>query len=448
MHGRFAGAVAAALLTGGIVLRAGPCPGAEPPAEALPRVEVRQTMPEWAAPGEAVPIDVVVRNTGTGPAENVTASSSLPAGLELTEANPPPGRVRESLLWSLGTLEPGGSQALHLRVTPRAGASVSEVRNVIRVTYQGSVSSTCAAVLRRPELALDVTGPEAAVVGEPVTLQVTVRNKGSIPAPGVSLQTLLPAGLSHPGGRDLENDVGTLAAGESRQATLTVTPTQAGDLRARLRACAAGAEPAEREARVRVQEIRLDLAANGPRLLYETWPGTFELTLRNDGAEAVAQVCLAIALPDGIAFVRASDGGVYAAATHSLYWDLGTLRPGEKRTLVWNGVARTAGEQACRIKLAAGLKATRQLTWQTTVARAGPEQPPGAPPPPPAGPPMPTLPLPQGLSGAPATSSRGLGGGVPSLALRQSGNSAPPAPYLWRPNTGAAQRSPAPAASP
>jgi uncharacterized repeat protein (TIGR01451 family) len=453
MHGRYAGVIAAVLLAGGIACPGGRCAAGELPPDALPRIDVQQAMPLWVTPGEAVAVDVVIRNTGTASAENVTASSNLPASLELTEADPPPGRVRESLLWTLGTLPPGGRQVLRLRLTPRAGASLAEVRSSIRVTYQCGVSSSAVAALRRPALALNVTGPGTAVVGEPVTLQITVSNNGTLPAQGVSLQTLLPEGLTHPGGRDLENDLGTLAVGESRQATLAVMPTQAGELRARVRACAGGAEPAEREARLRVREIKLTLAANGPRLLYENWPGTFEVAVQNEGAEPVAQVCLAITLPDGLAFVRASDGGVYAAATHSLYWDLGTLRPGDKRTLAWNGVARTAGEQPCRIKLVAGLKATRQMTWQTTVARAGLQQaaaavtaPAGSAPAPPPAPAAPLLAAPPGVPGPPPQLPPGGGEGSPPGALSQVGGAPDPSP--WRPNTGSSPRPPAPGGSP
>jgi uncharacterized repeat protein (TIGR01451 family) len=448
MPGRFAGVIAAALLTGAIAGPESSCAAGEPSPEAQPRIEVREAMPEWAAPGEALPIDVVISNTGTGPAENVTASSSLPSSLDLTEANPPPGRVRESLLWALGTLEPGGRRVLHLRVAPHAGATVTEVRSVVRVTYQASVCGSGATAVRQPQLALDVTGPEVAVVGEPVTLKMTIRNTGAVPARGVSLQTLLPAGLSHPGGSDLENEIGSLAAGETRQAALTVTPTQPGDLSARIRACAAGAEPAEREARLSVQETRLTLTANGPRVLYETWPGTFELALRNDGTQAVARASLAIALPDGLAFVRASDGGVYAAATHSVHWDLGGLRPGEVRTFVWNGMARAVGEQVCQVELAAGPKASRHLTWRMTVARAGQEPPApgsggglaGTPPAPAAV--APAMAPPREASGPPSPSPQvslrgGEGGAASALGLPPP---AEPGPFVWRPSTAAPQQ--------
>jgi uncharacterized repeat protein (TIGR01451 family) len=374
MHGRITGLVAAALLAGGVAL-AGELPAPAPQTgQAQPVLDVQQRLPDVINPGEVVPIDVVITNSGSAPAENVTAGSNLPPSLDLREAVPPPERVRGSLLWTLGSLGPGQQQVLHLRVLPRGSAA--EVSSLVRVTFQGSVTSSVAAPVRRPVLTLDVAGPEAALVGEPVQLLLTVRNAGITPARDVALQTLLPPGLSHPAGNDLENPLGTLAPGESKQIALQVMPTQAGEQRQRIVVHAAGGEPVEREACLRVCQVKMGLAVNGPRLLYETWPASFEIAVHNEGADAVRQVRLVAALPEGIAFVRATENGTYTADSHGLSWDLGDLGPGEERTLLWNGIARGTGEQVCRLTLTSGPRTHKALSWQTTVVRAA--QPPAA----------------------------------------------------------------------
>jgi uncharacterized repeat protein (TIGR01451 family) len=422
MHRRFTCLIAAVVLTGGVG-RAGELPATRP----QPVLDVRQRLPEWVGPGESVPIEVTIVNTGTGPAEDVTASSTLPPDLDLTEATPTPERVRGALLWTLGPLAPGQQQVLRLRVTPHPGAAVSEMRSVVRVTYQSSITSACAAAVRRPVLALEVAGPDVGVVGEAVSYVLTVRNAGAVPAGEVALQALLPAGLLHPAGNDLENDLGTLGPGDTRQITLRLTPTQAGDLRQHLRVCAAGAQSVERDVCLRAQEIKLSLAANGPRLLYENWPASFEFVVRNDGTEAVPRARLGVALPEGVAFVRANENGVYGAGDHSLSWDLGDLRPGQERTLLWNGVARQVGEQTCQVVLTSGGKTWKRLTWRTTVVKPAPTLGPvptaTAPPVdtvvPPAPPPTPAPPP---ETGAPGPSQAAVGPPLP----------APPDPSGWR----------------
>jgi uncharacterized repeat protein (TIGR01451 family) len=353
MHGQIAGLVAAGLLTAGVAL-AGEFPAAEAPAGriAQPVLEVRQRLPEWVARGEAVPIEIVVTNTGAAVAEGVTVIDTLPASVDLVEAAPMPERLRGTLYWTLGALGPGQQQVVRLRVQPRAGAALAEVRSAVRVTFQNSVTSSGAVQVRRPELELELVGPEVARVGEPVSFQLVVRNKGNAPARAVVLETLLPAGLSHPGGDDLENDVG--------------------DLRQRIRARAAGEEAVEREARLHVQDLKLALSAHGPRVLYEGWPTSFELSVRNEGTDPAGQVRVTAALPAGIAFVKADGGAVYATETHSLCWELGELRPGEERSLLWSGNARMSGEQVWQAALTAGATTCKRVAWQTNVVRAPP----------------------------------------------------------------------------
>jgi uncharacterized repeat protein (TIGR01451 family) len=372
MHGGVAGCIRTALLACVVPLATAASAAGQQPVRAQPWIDIRQEMPVQVAHDEAVPVAIVVANTGSALADNVIVTDTLPASYDLAEATPTPERLRNTLRWSLGPIEPGGQRVLRLRLCAKAGMPSAELRNTVGVTFQTSASNSSVAVIKRPALALDVTGPEKGVVGEPVSFLISVRNSGTAPAHGVLLQTLLPAGLSHAGGPDLENDIGNLEVGETRQIALPVTPTQAGEIRTHVRVLAPGVEPVEREVCLGVQEVKLGLSANGPRLLYQNWAGSFELAIHNDGKEAVGQVYLVTALPEGMAFVRASEGATYDAESHSICWNLGDLRPGEVRTLLWNGVARETGDLSCRMKLLVGMRVHKEMTWQTTVVQAAP----------------------------------------------------------------------------
>jgi uncharacterized repeat protein (TIGR01451 family) len=329
-------------------------------------------MPEHVEQDEAAPIEVRVANAGSEAAENVTVTAQLPAFQVLVEASPPARRLPNRLEWALGTLAPGGERTLHLRVRLARAAPTAELRSAVSVTFQTTVGHSCAALVRRPQLALDVTGPATGHLGEAVSFRIAVRNQGTSPARDVCLQSLLPPGLSHPGGSDLENSLGTLEPGESRIRTLSVTLTRAGVVRNHIRLCAQGLEPIEREVGLHVQELKLGLSALGPRLLYQHWSSSFELDVRNEGSEAVRQVNLVAGLPKGMAFVCAGDGGRYDPATHSISWNLAELRPGEGRSLLWNGVAREAGDQAGEAKLMVGERTHRQVAWKTRVVQGDP----------------------------------------------------------------------------
>jgi uncharacterized repeat protein (TIGR01451 family) len=222
---------------------------------------------------------------------------------------------------------------------------------------------------------LRVTGPDATPPGEAATLVVAVANTGDAAAQDVTLQTLLPPGLSHPCGNDLETVLGTLRPGETRQVTLTVTPTQAGEFRTRICASVAGAPAAESGATVSAPAFKLAVEANGPRLLYPGWTGTFEVFLRNDDPWPAQHVGVVVALPAGLAVSRAGDNGLYDAKLHVLRWQLSNVKPGETRTLVWSGIAREVGEQACQVQVTAGSQGRKTVSWRTTVADAPAERP-------------------------------------------------------------------------
>jgi uncharacterized repeat protein (TIGR01451 family) len=457
MDGRIAGLTAAALLTAGLALA-----GDVQAPRAVPVIDVRQSMPEWVAPGEAFPIDIVVGNLGTAVAEGVTVRTSLAPSIDLLEANPVPERLPGALLWALGPLTPGQQRTVRLRVAPRPGAAVAEVRSPVQVTYQTSVGSTAVTQVRRPQLELAVTGPDSGLVGEPVTFQIVVRNRGLAAANGAVLETLLPAGLTHPGGSDLENDIGTLGPGETRQIALRVTPTAAGDLTQRVRLTVPGEEPVERQVLLRAQDLRLRLVANGPHTLVDGWPASYELSLRNEGADVLPQARLVASLPSGLAFVGADGRGVYAAETHSVAWDLGDLRPGEERSLLWNGMARGSGEQVCEATVTSGARTCKRLSWKTILMRAA-TAPPAMPTPVPplpdlAAPPPPTPfpaspPAPSAVGGSEATAP---GASADMVAVAEfpaaSPGPRPPEPGVWRPTHQPPQqgqvRTTAPTASP
>src|SRR5581483_5976911 len=102
MDGPRTAITAATLLVAGLALAAG-LPAADlPPARSQPVLDVRQNLPDQIAPGESVPIDIVVRNVGAAPADAVTVHGALAPGLDLTEATPVPERLPGGLLWALG----------------------------------------------------------------------------------------------------------------------------------------------------------------------------------------------------------------------------------------------------------------------------------------------------------------------------------------------------------
>ena len=97
-------------------------------------------------------------------------------------------------------------------------------------------------VERRPRLVLRWEEHPGARPGDLVTINLLVSNVGEATARNVELSLKLPATVGHPEGDDLEQELGTLQIGESRQIPLIIKPGAAGRLELPVKARAIGAE--------------------------------------------------------------------------------------------------------------------------------------------------------------------------------------------------------------
>jgi uncharacterized repeat protein (TIGR01451 family) len=339
-------------------------------AQAGPPLEVVQTLAESLTPGVVVPAEILIRNVSLFPLDGVQVLDQVPAGYVVCEATPAAERSPDGLRWSLGRLGPGEERRLRLTLQPRGDPAARAVRNVVDVTYAGHVSSVRTARVAGPDLVLEVRAPEGAGVGSPVNLWLTVRNRGEAAARNVSLQTVLPPGLSHPQGPDLESPLGTLAPGAERTLPLPVTPTRPGTFRARVSAQAEGGGPVVREVAVVVEDLRIAVSTAGPASLPQQLTGLFEVTVRNDGGTA-CPVTVLVQLPEGMDFVGAGSGGVYDRPTHSIRWDVGELPPAARRVLAWNGLPRTTGPMTGRVRAACRDRVLQESSWAVRVVPQG-----------------------------------------------------------------------------
>ncbi len=360
---------AAAAVLGAI---APPAFAADPAAPApQPLLAIDQKLPDSIELGAPFPIEIVVRNSGGAPAEGVAVTDRLPAGYELLAGTPTPERTADGLIWRVGRLAPGEQATLRLRLGPKAGEPAAPTRNAVDATFQGRTSSVRTVQVARPELALNVTGPDAALLGQSITFRIVVSNNGTAAARDVTLHALMGEGLTSAKGTDLEAGVGALAPGESRVVNLPATPTRPGELRASFGVQAQGVAPVQREAVCRAEDDRLSVTAAGPTVLHPEFTGLFGLTVANDGSAPARQVVLTATLPDGLAFVRGTDNATYDAATRTVRWDLGDVQPGERREVAWNGTAKAVGDLKATIRLAAGAQTRREAAWTTRVVEEG-----------------------------------------------------------------------------
>ena len=195
----------------------------------------------------------------------------------------------------------------------------------------------------QPRLVLSMHGPEQATAGEAVPFHITIANPGSGPVTHLVLHCKLPEGLTHPQGQIVEAEIGTLAAGETRNITLTTMAAKTGQLSAEMSGTGDGME-ASAHVTVLIVGPTLQLARTGPPKCYVKSEVGFELEVLNNGPVTAGYVELGDTLPAGLEFVSATDGGHFEANNRTILWRLPALPAGADQRVGYRVKAVGIGE--------------------------------------------------------------------------------------------------------
>jgi hypothetical protein len=346
-----------------------PCPAADlsPIVPTSSLLEVSQKLPERIEAGAPVPVEVVVRNISSSAVEAVTIRSTLPEGYDLQEGSPPAARVNDTLSWVIGRLAAGEQRVIRLSLKPTRVGDGTALRHSVEAVCQSRAVSVQTVPIALPSLSLTVARPESLSTNVPAVLQITIRNTGNAPARDVTLATLLSPGLTHPSGSDLEMPLGTIEPGQPRTIPLELTANRTGPVSARVTVESRGQAVVREEVQLIADEVRLRVTPRGPETLPEQFAGLFELVVRNEGTQLARQVSLTLTLPGELAFVRGSEQPEQDPATHSVRWQLGDLRPGEERSVLWNGLGVKPGQPEWSVQARAGPHACPAVRCTTRV---------------------------------------------------------------------------------
>jgi uncharacterized repeat protein (TIGR01451 family) len=197
-----------------------------------------------------------------------------------------------------------------------------------------------------PPLRLFVQAPERVAVGDVVPFTLVITNGGSAPLANVTVRDRLPAGLKHPEGDYLENDVGTLAPGESKKLELQARAVQPGTQVNQAQVLAGAVVKVSATTPVAVEEpMGLVLRQAGAERPFLGRPNDYRVEIVNRSAKEAHGVQLQARLPMGLDFVAAGSGGMYDAASRTVLWGLGTLPAGEQQAVMLRLLPRLPGVQ-------------------------------------------------------------------------------------------------------
>ena len=311
-----------------------------------PQLAIQKFAPKEVQMGKPATFRVTVRNTGTIPACEVEVCDQVPRGARLVATMPQAKRgVRGELVWTLGTIRPGEETKVEMQVVPTAEGESGSV-----ATVHFGADASARSVVTRPQLLVEAKAPGQVMIGERVTMSISISNPGTGIATGVVLLERIPPGLQHPAGTELEYRVGDLKPGESRKLDLPLVATRPGVAANLLSARGDGELHAENECKLEVLAPQLDVAVEGPKRRYLERQATYQFSVTNPGTASAKGVDLVAQLPAGLKFMKANHAGYYEEATRTVHWRLEELPANETGSVELVTMPIEPGQQALKLR--------------------------------------------------------------------------------------------------
>ncbi len=293
-----------------------------------PSLRIETVGPQSISVGKDATYRVRLINTGSAAAQGVMVSVSLPGSAQINAAQARIGSVDQQtdsagghrIVWSLDQV-PGSSQqelSINLKATENRPLG-------LRVDWAYRPASLAAEIeVQQPQLAVDIDGPMEMRFGETKVFKVKLSNPGNGPAENVSVHIEATGASGQP------NNIGSLAAGESRTLELELTANQAGAMRIQALARGDGDLQARAAHDIRVRRAALAVKVSAPPLLYAGTTASYQIQVSNQGDAVAEDVIMQIALPAGAKNAMGVDKK--PITIEQPRWRLGDLSPGSQRT--------------------------------------------------------------------------------------------------------------------
>lgn len=292
---------------------------------------------------DPISMNIEVRNTGSGAAENVKITDNLPEGLTTTD-----GQRVVSI--NVGTLAAGESKPYTVALK---AARTGKFDNTASVVADGGLtadSQTVSTVVTQPVLTIACKSPERVFLGREVAYQFTVTNTGDAACDNTTVAVTLPGGAT--GVRMSDNgtagtwNLGTLAPKASKVLTVNFTPTGGAGSSVSVSAtvackCAAPATTTCSTNVFGLPDIGT-LVTDDDGVVAVGANHTYRVEVDNQGQIPLTNVKMVVTLPEGMTFVSSAVGKLIGG--NKVEFDFGTVAPGQRPIASFMVKSNKAGE--------------------------------------------------------------------------------------------------------
>ncbi len=169
-----------------------PAPAAAQAATGAPNVELTKKCPTLRYLGRDATFELTVTNRGSGRANNVVVTDSIPATVEFLSADNGGQREGGNVVWRLGALNPGETKTLKVQVRCN---QIATVKNTATVSYCAEAMAACEFPVKGiPAILLEcVDDPDPIEVGGQLTYTIEVTNQGTETGTNIRIVCTLPA---------------------------------------------------------------------------------------------------------------------------------------------------------------------------------------------------------------------------------------------------------------
>ena len=303
-----------------------------------PELEIEKIAPEEATVGEPLIYAIHIKNVGSSAANGVVVEDRIPRGTTLDGTIPQAELTDKVLTWRMGTIGPGQEETIRIKVIP---TEAGEIGSVAVVRFAAEVAA--ATNITSADLQLRMDGPQEISVGDTAVFRYQLTNAGNGMARGAYIRCLLPPALEHPGGADIEYDVGDLPPGESSEIELTVRAIEAGTHRSRTLLNAGGRTYDESELTLNVLPSRLLINREGPARRFVGRAANYTTVVTNRSSSPLSGITVIEQLPTALDLAAIPDTGQYDPVNRTVTWTIPGLAAGESFSISSSMVGREYG---------------------------------------------------------------------------------------------------------
>ena len=306
--------------------------------------------------GDSFTYNIQISNRSQEDMIAVTLEDTLPEGFEVTNIEPAPVKNADGRMhWDIGTVP--AQTAKRIAVTGKArklGCMVTNSR--ARICYEIPLPLAVRVVQCNVDVQTQL--PKVNDLCDDIPMTIMAYNVGSAPATNTCITTTLPEGLTTVDGlKKFQIPVGTMPVGGAKSFAVKLRATGKGEFKVETsitadRDCAGTAIST-----VCIVAPDLELYAAAPGNGYICTDIPYQITVSNKGDSPAKNVVLCDALSGVFTVTNISDGGKFNKGV--VTWELGTLQPGETRTVSLNGNSAVEGEVTSKFSVLAGCAASK-----------------------------------------------------------------------------------------